>query len=220
MDVGRARSATAARTGACISRGCASTSCRNGSGRGKRYVGLFSDITDRKREADAVWRQANFDALTGLANRKLLEDRLQAGHCPRPTANHTSVAVLFIDLDRFKPINDQYGHAAGDELLRQVARRLENSLRDEDTVARLGGDEFIAVLPDLQIADFPSRVAEKIVSVLSEPHRLGAHIVDVSCSVGVSLFPVDGDTPGKLIAAADAAMYGAKQAGRGTWQRV
>ncbi|WP_139379444.1 diguanylate cyclase [Zoogloea sp. LCSB751] len=188
-------------------------------GRGRRYVGLFSDITDRKREADAVWRQANFDALTGLANRKLLEDRLQQA-IARAHRNHTSVAVLFIDLDRFKPINDKYGHAAGDELLRQVARRLENCLRDEDTVARLGGDEFIAVLPDLQIADFPNRVAEKIVSVLSEPHRLGAHIVDVSCSVGVSLFPADGDNPGKLIAAADAAMYGAKQAGRGTWQRV
>lgn len=188
-------------------------------GRGKRYVGLFSDITDRKREADAVWRQANFDALTGLANRKLLEDRIQQA-IARAHRNLTSVAVLFIDLDRFKPINDKYGHATGDELLRQVARRLENCLRDEDTVARLGGDEFIAVLPDLQIADFPNRVAEKIVSVLSEPHRLGAHIVDVSCSVGVSLFPTDGDTPGKLIASADAAMYGAKQAGRGTWQRV
>lgn len=188
-------------------------------GHGKRYVGLFSDITDRKREADAVWRQANFDALTGLANRKLLEDRLQQA-IARAHRSQTAVAVLFIDLDRFKPINDTYGHAAGDELLRQVARRLENSLRDEDTVARLGGDEFVAVLPDLRIEDFPSRVAEKIVSVLNEPHRLGTDIVDVSCSVGISLFPKDGDTPGKLIAAADAAMYGAKQAGRGTWQRV
>ncbi|MBS0353121.1 MAG: diguanylate cyclase [Proteobacteria bacterium] len=186
-------------------------------GHGKRYVGLFSDVTDRKREADAVWRQANFDPLTGLANRKRLEDRLQQA-IARAHRNQTSVAVLFIDLDRFKPINDEYGHAAGDELLRQVARRLENCLRDEDTVARLGGDEFIAVLPDLQITDIPGRVAEKIVSVLNEPHRLGTHVVDVSCSIGLSLFPTDGDTPDKLIAAADAAMYSAKQAGRGTWQ--
>lgn len=186
-------------------------------GHGRRYVALFSDITDRKREADAVWHQANFDPLTGLPNRKLLEDRLQRA-IAQSHRKSTTVALLFVDLDRFKPVNDAHGHAAGDELLRQVARRLEHCLRDEDTVARLGGDEFIVVLPDLRIAEAPAKAADKIVAVLSEPYRLGECFVEISCSIGIALFPRDADNAAALIARADTAMYAAKQAGRSTWR--
>lgn len=186
-------------------------------GHGRRYVALFSDITERKREAEAVWHQANFDNLTGLPNRKLLEDRLKRA-VAQAHRKHTTVALLFIDLDRFKPVNDRYGHAAGDELLRQVARRLEHCLRDEDTVARVGGDEFVAMLPDLRLAEAPTRAAEKIVAVLSEPFRVGEHFVEISCCVGVALFPKHADSAETLIGRADAAMYAAKEAGRATWR--
>ncbi len=186
-------------------------------GHGRRHVALFSDITDRKRESDAIWHQANFDDLTGLPNRKLLEDRLKRA-IAQAHRKHSTVALLFVDLDRFKPVNDEYGHAAGDDLLRQVAHRLENCLRDEDTVARLGGDEFVAVLPDLRVAEAPARAAEKIVAVLSEPFRVGTHFVEISCSIGISLFPKNADNTEALIASADAAMYAAKDAGRSTWR--
>ena len=185
---------------------------------GRRYVALFSDITSRKRESDAVWHQANFDQLTGLPNRKLLEDRLTRA-IALAHRKHSSVAVLFIDLDRFKPVNDQYGHATGDELLKQVARRLEHCLRDEDTVARLGGDEFVVVLPDLQMTEFPAKVADKILSLLSEPFHIGEHFIEISCSIGISLFPRDADNGTGLLARADAAMYAAKDDGRSTWHK-
>ncbi|TYC58876.1 sensor domain-containing diguanylate cyclase [Zoogloea oleivorans] len=188
-----------------------------GPGRGRRYVALFSDITDRKRAADAVWRQANFDELTGLAKRKLLEDRLNRA-IAQAHRKQTAVAVLFIDLDRFKPVNDEYGHATGDELLRQVARRLKGCLREEDTVARIGGDEFIAVLPDLHRNDVPATVAEKILTLLTESFSIGEHSIEISCSIGVSLFPRHADNGDALMARADAALYAAKQAGRRTWR--
>ncbi|WP_230369257.1 diguanylate cyclase domain-containing protein [Paludibacterium denitrificans] len=128
------------------------------------------------------------------------------------------MALLFIDLDRFKPVNDQYGHATGDALLRQVAQRLEHSLREEDTIARLGGDEFVVVLPDLEQTDSPAVVAQKIVSVLSQPFKIDDNLIDISCSIGISVFPEDASTAEALIARADAAMYQAKQAGRGNWR--
>lgn len=186
-------------------------------GHDRRYVALFSDITERKREADAVWRQANFDELTGLPKRKLLEDRLKRA-IAQAHRKQTVVAVLFIDLDHFKPVNDAYGHAAGDELLRQVARRLESCLREEDTVARLGGDEFVAILPDLPVPEDTGIVASKIVAQLSEPFHIDSHVMEISCSIGISLFPTHAETADTLMACADAAMYTAKQAGRQTWR--
>ncbi len=190
---------------------------RDNQGAPRRYVALFSDVTERKRQEEIVWRQANFDTLTGLPNRQLLEDRLGRVIAQAHRA-HTQVALLFIDLDRFKPVNDRYGHAAGDDLLRQVAHRLENTLRDEDTIARLGGDEFIAVMPDVRSADGVGKTAAKIVDVLSEPFRVGEHIVEISCCVGVALFPKDADDTDTLIEKADAAMYRAKEEGRATWR--
>ena len=190
---------------------------RDKAGRPRRYVALFSDVTERKRREDEVWRQANFDGLTGLPNRQLLEDRLERAIAQ---ANRTrgEVALLFIDLDRFKPVNDTYGHAVGDELLRQVARRLQNTLRDEDTVARLGGDEFVALLPEVRSFDGVAKTAEKIVAGLSEPFRVGEHIVDISCSIGIAVYPRDADDAAMLIQRADQAMYAAKDAGRSTWR--
>jgi diguanylate cyclase (GGDEF)-like protein/PAS domain S-box-containing protein len=193
------------------------TVIRDSNGHPQNYVALFSDVTDRKRKEEMVWHQANFDTLTGLPNRLLFEDRLkhaimQAGR------GETSVALLFIDLDRFKPVNDKLGHAVGDALLQLVAQRLENTLREEDTVARLGGDEFVAVLPKLSVEDAHMRAADKIVKMLCEPFRIGDHFVEISCSVGIALFPRDANNAETLVAKADEAMYRAKQAGRSTWR--
>ena len=193
------------------------TLVRDEQGRPHRYVALVSDITERKLQEESIWHQANFDALTGLPNRKLLEDRIDRA-VAQASRKRSQVAVLFIDLDRFKPVNDQYGHAVGDDLLRQVARRLENTLRDEDTIARLGGDEFVAVLPDLLVSEAPARAAEKILAVLSDPFRVDGHIAEISCSIGIALFPRDAEHGAALIDKADAAMYRAKEAGRSTWQ--
>lgn len=185
----------------------------------RRYVALFSDVTEKKRQEELVWRQANYDALTDLPNRQLLEDRLERA-IAQATRRHAQVALLFVDLDRFKPVNDLHGHAVGDELLRQVGRRLRNMLRDEDTVARLGGDEFVAVMPDLRGSEAPERAAEKIVAVLSEPFRVGELILDISGSVGIAMFPRDAEDVATLIERADAAMYAAKAAGRATWRKA
>ncbi len=185
----------------------------------RKYVGLFSDITEKKRKDEVVWRQANFDALTGLPNRMLLEDRLNRA-LAQARRRHIQVALLFIDLDRFKPVNDNFGHAVGDELLRQVGRRLQFALRDEDSVGRLGGDEFVAILPDLRVSDVPTKMAEKIVSVLSEPFRIEDHFIEISCSIGIAIYPRDADTAQELIERSDAAMYAAKDGGRNTWRRA
>lgn len=184
-----------------------------------QFVALFSDVTERKRHEDQVWRQANFDALTGLPNRQLLDDRL--GRAMAQAARRdTLVAILYIDLDRFKPVNDLHGHAAGDDLLCQVARRLENALRDEDTVARIGGDEFVVVLPDQPLVEAPGRTAEKIIAAVSAPYRVGETFVEISCSIGVAFFPRDASDPVALLEKADAALYSAKHAGRATWREA
>jgi diguanylate cyclase (GGDEF)-like protein/PAS domain S-box-containing protein len=190
---------------------------RDSNGHPQHYVALFSDITDRKRKEENVWRQANFDGLTGLPNRQLFEDRLNLA-ITQAERRKTSVALLFIDLDRFKPVNDELGHAAGDALLQQVAQRLGNLLREEDTVARIGGDEFVAVLPDLRVEEAHTRAADKIVKMLRDPFHIGDRFVEISCSVGVALFPRDANNIEALVAKADAAMYRAKQAGGSTWR--
>lgn len=165
-----------------------------------------------------VWRQANFDALTGLPNRVLLTDRL-AQMLRRSRRAATMVGVLFIDLDRFKPVNDNLGHAAGDELLRQVAHRLLNLFRDEDTCARLGGDEFVILLPELREQGNLERMAQNTVETLSLPYRLDEAFVEIGCSVGLAAYPEDGEDVEALLQFADEAMYRAKARGRGVWSR-
>lgn len=188
-------------------------------GRPHRFVALFSDVTERKQQEERVWRQANYDALTGLPNRQLLADRLERT-IAQAHRHDAEVALLFIDLDRFKPVNDTHGHAVGDALLRQVGRRLQGILRDEDTVARVGGDEFVAVLAGLRDDEAPERAAGKIVAALSAPFHVDAHELDISCSIGIAVYPRDADSGDALVGRADAAMYAAKQAGRGTWRKA
>ena len=171
----------------------------------------------RRLASVEIWQRANFDLVTGLPNRALLLDRLERmlEHARRQDAE---VVVLFIDLDLFKPVNDRFGHEFGDRLLVEVAHRLEQLFRSEDTVARLGGDEFVVLMPAARGTALAGQAAEKVVERLSEPFEIDGQAVSISASVGVALFPQDADSPAALIAGADAAMYRAKHAGRATWR--
>lgn len=189
---------------------------RDEEGKPQQFVAMFSDVTEKKRQDEEVWHQANFDGLTGLPNRRLLDDRLDRA-LALASRHHTMVAVLYVDLDRFKPVNDVYGHGAGDDLLRQVAQRLRNALREEDTVARVGGDEFVAVLPDLAGGDAAARTADKVIAAISAPYRIWENYVEISCSIGIALFPRDAEDAVTLMEKADGALYRAKQAGRSRW---
>ena len=194
------------------------SSLRDGGGAVRHRVALITDVTERRRKDDEIWRQANFDRLTGLPNRALLNDRLQS--MLRHARRHAScVAVLFIDLDRFKPVNDEFGHDVGDLLLRQVARRLQGVFREEDTVARIGGDEFIVVMQGDECAAGSERAAAEVVDQLSRPFLVDDKRLVVGCSIGIAGFPADGDSAEALINAADRAMYRAKNGGRGRWSR-
>lgn len=156
---------------------------------------------------------ANNDALTGLPNRRLLEDRMTQALKSAKRTQHI-VAVLFLDLDNFKPVNDSYGHAVGDELLKTVAGRLIRLLREEDTVARIGGDEFIILLPKLRVEQQAIVTAEKIVSELAMPFNILGHQLHIGASVGIVLYPRHDNDPYNLIKYADSAMYVAKRQGR------
>lgn len=181
------------------------------------YAGLFRDITHLRENEEHIRRLAYYDALTQLPNRRLLEDRLALAvhHAHR---YQEQLAVLFIDLDHFKQINDTLGHAGGDELLLEVARRLENNLREGDTLARLGGDEFIVLLPDLAKQTDLSQIARRFLVAIAAPFRFKQQSFRIGCSVGISIYPDDGTTPEQLIKNADAAMYRAKQEGRNTYR--
>ena len=175
------------------------------------------DISDRKQAEARIQFLAHHDILTHLPNRALLMDRLQILLASARRQN-SMIGVLFIDLDNFKTINDSLGHFAGDELLKRVAGRLQSCLRGADMVGRLGGDEFVVVITDLSTADDIAPVAEKIAEAISEPFSLEEQILSVSGSIGISVFPRDGETPDTLIRNADAAMYLAKDRGRSNYQ--
>ncbi|QJR13983.1 putative bifunctional diguanylate cyclase/phosphodiesterase [Usitatibacter palustris] len=171
---------------------------------------------ERKHYQEELERQANYDGLTGLPNRHLLHDRLrQAVFAQR---NVRSVAVVFIDLDHFKVINDSLGHNFGDEVLRHVAERIQSAVRDGDTVARLGGDEFVLILNDQTREDVIFRTMRRIMSKVSEPINVADRELNVTCSAGISLYPQDGPDVPTLLKNADAAMYRAKSQGRNTFQ--
>lgn len=173
---------------------------------------FVTDITERKRAADRLEQLATHDTLTGLPNRALLNDHLQA--MVENAAPDSALAVLFIDLDRFKAVNDTLGHEKGDQLLRQVSQRLQRTLRPGDIVARLGGDEFVVAAKCAQGGHAAERIAEKILSMLVAPFDLSGQEVYVGASIGISLFPEDGETKELLFQNADTAMYEAKAAGR------
>lgn len=180
-------------------------------------VVTFSDITERKQTQARIWRQANYDTLTGLPNRELLKDRLDSAIFQARRRGGT-VAVLFVDLDRFKEVNDRLGHDGGDEILREAGRRMSGCLRDTDTLARLGGDEFLIVLPLLEELEDAEVVASKIIEQLTQPFRVGTQSAQLSASIGIAYYPDDADNDEALLHNADLAMYRAKNVGRATYR--
>lgn len=178
-----------------------------------RHVALFTDITRKKATEEAIWKQANFDALTGLPNRRMFNDRLRT-EMKKSARDIQPMALIFIDLDGFKAVNDTLGHDFGDLLLKQVAERLLQSVRNTDTVARLGGDEFTVILSELKDSGDVVRIVQEILHSMSKPFQLGQEVAGISASVGISLYPEDGRDAETLIKNADQAMYLAKQQGR------
>jgi diguanylate cyclase (GGDEF)-like protein/PAS domain S-box-containing protein len=190
---------------------------RGPDGRAQRVIGVAMDITDRKLAEQRIAHMAHHDALTGLPNRVLLRDRIQQAiaHAHR---DGSQLAVLFLDLDRFKTINDSLGHQLGDRLLQSVASRILVCVREGDTVARVGGDEFVIVIPGISSAADASAVGAKILEVLASAFHLNGSELHVSGSIGVSLYPTDGADAETLMRNADTAMYHAKDSGRGKLQ--
>ncbi len=183
-------------------------------GRVTHFVAVKEDITERKAMAQKIWHQANYDALTGLPNRTLFTDRLQQSMA-QADRHGDVLALLFVDLDRFKYVNDAFGHEAGDRLLAEAARRIQSTVRETDTVARMGGDEFTVILVGLAQLKDAQTVAAKIVAHLAMPFSLGAHAnAIVSASVGIAGYPADGANVDELLRNADEAMYRAKASGR------
>ncbi|MBF0159081.1 MAG: GGDEF domain-containing protein, partial [Magnetococcales bacterium] len=176
------------------------------------YSGIARDITERKRAEDRIHHQANYDALTDLPNRNLFMDRLGQAllHVTRVGGR---IALMFIDLDRFKWVNDHLGHAAGDELLVEVSVRLTGCVRRSDTIARLGGDEFTVLLPGVRDDLDVSGVAQKILERLAEPFYLTAGVASIFGSIGIAFFPDDAGTLDQILHAADVSMYEAKRTG-------
>jgi diguanylate cyclase (GGDEF)-like protein/PAS domain S-box-containing protein len=183
-----------------------------------RYVGVFSDITDRYLKDEQIRHLAFHDSLTGLPNRLLFEERLQHA-VARAQRDQEQLAVAFIDLDGFKQVNDTLGHDVGDLLLKEVATRIRNRLRrDVDTVARLGGDEFIVLLEDIRAPDDCAQLAADLIADLSRPVLLKGQDVQVGASIGIAVFPRDGNEGADLIKRADMAMYEAKTAGKSSYR--
>ncbi len=180
-------------------------------------IWLFEDITQRKSSEDELRRLANYDTLTDLPNRALFQDRLMQA-TESASRKNNSMALIYIDLDRFKKINDSFGHSLGDELLKIVSRRLCECVRGSDTVSRLGGDEFTIILPDLQSISDPGKVSEKIILKMDESFKLENQEVSISPSIGISIFPDDARDMETILKNADAAMYHAKSKGRNNYQ--
>ena len=176
-------------------------------------VAQFSDISKKKQSEDIIWRQANFDDLTGLPNRNMMHDRLEQEIRKAHRAG-AQMALMFIDLDHFKEINDALGHPIGDLLLKESAQRIKGCVRESDTVARLGGDEFTVIVAELDAPIKIQRIAQKILRTLSAPFYLEGEMAYVSASIGITLFPDDGTDSAELLNHADQAMYEAKNLGR------
>lgn len=180
-------------------------------------VTLYKDVTHRKQIEEQIWHQAHHDTLTDLPNRLLFDEHLSLA-LARAKRKQGKCAILFLDLDRFKLINDTLGHSNGDLLLQLVAQRLQEGLYEGDTIGRLGGDEFLILLPELTHEEDAATVAEKIIGFFAEPFYLDTHEVFVSPSLGISLYPSDGENIGTLLKHADTAMYHAKEQGRNNYQ--
>ncbi len=190
---------------------------RDADGRAQRVIGVAMNITERKLAEQRIAHMAHHDALTGLPNRVLLRDRIQQAIAQAHRAG-SQLAVLFLDLDRFKTINDSLGHQLGDRLLQSVASRILVCVREGDTVSRVGGDEFVIVIPGIGAASDASAVAAKILEVLATAFHLHGNDLHVAASIGISLYPADGSDAETLMRNADTAMYHAKDSGRANYQ--
>ena len=179
----------------------------------QQAANLASIAIEHKRAEDMIWHQANYDSVTHLPNRRLFHDRLEQEMHKTHRINQT-LALLFIDLDRFKEVNDTLGHDVGDQLLVEAARRISTCVRDSDTVARIGGDEFIVILSQLEGVHRVEPIAEQIIEALAMPFRLGDESIYISASLGITLYPNDAVTVEDLLKNADQAMYVAKSRGR------
>jgi diguanylate cyclase (GGDEF)-like protein/PAS domain S-box-containing protein len=193
------------------------TAVKDESNRITEYISIFSDITAIKETEQKLARLAYHDSLTGLSNRLMFNERITQvfAHARR---HHIRAALLLLDLDRFKLINDTLGHAAGDHLLQIVALRLKETIREEDTVARLGGDEFAVLLTSIESSGDAAIVAEKLIRIVCDPVSIANHVLTVSTSIGISIFPDDGGDSESLYKAADMALYDAKSKGRRGYQ--
>lgn len=185
----------------------------NADGLPHRRVALFFDITQKKASEELIWQQANFDPLTELPNRSMFHDRLEQ-EMKKARRNNSALALMFLDLDEFKAVNDTLGHDMGDVLLKEAARRLRDCVRETDTVARLGGDEFTVILTDLDERLSVELVATSILQKLVEPFQLGDKLAHVSASIGITFYPEDASSLEELLKNADQAMYAAKDQGR------
>jgi len=190
---------------------------RDQQGELRHYVALFTDISERKQHEEHIRHLAEHDPLTGLPNRALLQDRLIQTMARAERAG-SRLALLYIDLDRFKLVNDTLGHSVGDALLQEVAHRLRATVRVSDTVSRQGGDEFLVLLDEIESADDAARVAQKMLDLLAQPCRVAGHELTVTPSIGISLYPDDSMGMITLIKCADIAMYQAKEGGRNAYQ--
>jgi diguanylate cyclase (GGDEF)-like protein/PAS domain S-box-containing protein len=182
----------------------------------KMIIDISHDVIDRKKTEQELIYLATHDALTGLPNRGLLNDRVDIA-IAQAARNHKKVILMMLDLDHFKNINDEFGHGSGDQLLKVVGDRLKRILRTSDTVARFGGDEFFIVLPDVKSTDDATKVAEKIIKIFKKPFLLESHKLHITTSIGIAVYPDNGDTVDKLTRVADQSMYAAKDKGRDTY---
>ncbi len=174
------------------------------------HEGILRDITKQKAAEEVIWQQANFDSLTGLPNRRMFRDRLEQ-EIKNSERTSSLLAIMFLDLDHFKEVNDTLGHNKGDLLLVEAARRLKDCVRETDTVARLGGDEFVILLKQIDDSTGLDKVAKNILTQLNKPFELGMDPVYISVSIGITLYPIDATEFEDLLKNADQAMYEAKR---------
>jgi diguanylate cyclase (GGDEF)-like protein len=193
------------------------TPLRNKEGRIIGFRSISRDITERKQFEQKLAEMATHDALTGLPNRILLSDRLMVGSALAQRNGHR-LAVLMLDLDRFKAVNDAMGHSVGDELLKDVGQRLSSMMRKSDTISRIGGDEFVLALPQISRMDDVTKFAQRILEAFEEPFVFGGHRLQVTTSIGIAVYPEDGTDMENLLKNADSAMYLAKEQGRGIYK--
>ena len=183
----------------------------------EQFAHLASIAIERQKSSDLIWRQANFDTLTDLPNRNIMGEHLKQALSTAHRDN-TQVALMFLDLDNFKDINDTLGHSVGDDLLVECARRIEQSVREKDIVARLGGDEFVIIITDIHHFTGIERTAQKILKILATPYFLQNEVVHSSASIGITVYPTDAEDVSGLLKNADQAMYGAKSTGKNNYQ--